>query len=255
MRQLVLLISLPVFAQSARFTAQDAIQAEWVRQPIAWTVQQRAALPAPDRARLDRTLARIGTPRCAQRLAEVQAGNPDSGKPEKTKQLDRVVPAVQHLQRRRPTRLLVAGFNAGTFMAREGPSRPEGIDVLDNPSDSELMEAMRSVDVAIQLRFPSKGESTGVVGHLLGMGGPPWWPPMRAASPSSGRQRSWCPPMSPRRPWPMPFSRPTRTHHCAPPLPHTGWPTCPRLSWQPSTASWLLTRARFRADRLVHGGV
>ena len=110
--------------------------------------------PAP--ARMNDPVLRLGT----------------FGKPEKTKQLDRLIAAVQHLQRRRPTQLLVAGFDAGTFLAREGLSRLEGIEVLDNPSDAALMEAMRSVDVAVQLRFPSKGESSGVVGHLLGMGIP-----------------------------------------------------------------------------------
>jgi glycosyltransferase involved in cell wall biosynthesis len=94
------------------------------------------------------------------------------GKPERTKQLDRLFGAVRHLQEQRPTRLLVAGFDAGAFLAREGLSLQQGLDVLDNPSDAELMAAMRSVDVAVQLRFPSLGESSGVVGHLLGMGIP-----------------------------------------------------------------------------------
>lgn len=94
------------------------------------------------------------------------------GKPEKTKQLDRLIAAVGLLGCQRPARLLVAGFDAANFLAKEGLSRSIGIDVLDNPSDPELLEAMRSVDVAVQLRFPSHGESSGVVGHLLGMGIP-----------------------------------------------------------------------------------
>lgn len=143
------------------------VNSEWTRKQV---LQDLASPPAlgvhalflpvephdPVPRRVDDPVLRLGT----------------FGKPEKTKQLDRLIAAVQHLQRRRPTRLLVAGFDAGTFLTREGLARVEGIDVLDNPSDSELMEAMRSVDVAIQLRFPSKGESSGVVGHLLGMGVP-----------------------------------------------------------------------------------
>ncbi|WP_306591931.1 peptidylprolyl isomerase [Geothrix sp. 21YS21S-4] len=49
-------------ALSPRFTAADAIRAEWARQPLAWTEAQRAALPPADRARLDRAVRRIGAP-------------------------------------------------------------------------------------------------------------------------------------------------------------------------------------------------
>lgn len=50
------------FAQTPHFTVREAIQAEWSRQPPAFTEAQRAALPAVDRVRLERTLARIGAP-------------------------------------------------------------------------------------------------------------------------------------------------------------------------------------------------
>jgi cyclophilin family peptidyl-prolyl cis-trans isomerase len=56
------LLALTAAAQAPRFTARDAIQAEWARQPLAWTDAQRAALPPADRARLERTLRRIGAP-------------------------------------------------------------------------------------------------------------------------------------------------------------------------------------------------
>ncbi len=62
MRRLLLLLSLPLLGQGPRFTARDAIQAEWARQPLAWTEAQKAALPPADRARLKRTLQRIGAP-------------------------------------------------------------------------------------------------------------------------------------------------------------------------------------------------
>ncbi|HJW72360.1 MAG TPA: peptidylprolyl isomerase [Geothrix sp.] len=67
-------LSLPLFAllaspaqagnqaQPPRFTIRDAIQAEWARQPLTWTEAQKAALPPADRARLERTHQRIGTP-------------------------------------------------------------------------------------------------------------------------------------------------------------------------------------------------
>jgi len=62
MRRLFCFLSLPLLAQGPRFSLRDAIQAEWARQPLAWTEAQKAALPAPDRARLERTLRRIGAP-------------------------------------------------------------------------------------------------------------------------------------------------------------------------------------------------
>jgi len=62
MRRLLLLLSLPLLGQGPRFTVRDAIQAEWARQPLTWTEAQKAALPPADRARLERTLLRIGAP-------------------------------------------------------------------------------------------------------------------------------------------------------------------------------------------------
>jgi cyclophilin family peptidyl-prolyl cis-trans isomerase len=62
MRRLICLLSLPLLAQGPRFTVRDAIQAEWARQPLTWTEAQKAGLSAEDRARLERTLQRIGAP-------------------------------------------------------------------------------------------------------------------------------------------------------------------------------------------------
>ena len=62
MRRLLLLLSLPLLGQGPHFTVRDAIQAEWARQPLSWTEAQKAALPPADRARLERTLMRIGAP-------------------------------------------------------------------------------------------------------------------------------------------------------------------------------------------------
>ena len=58
----ILFLSIPLFAQGTHFTVRDAIQAEWARQPLTWTEPQKAALPAADRARLERTIQRIGAP-------------------------------------------------------------------------------------------------------------------------------------------------------------------------------------------------
>ncbi|HLP30092.1 MAG TPA: hypothetical protein VK150_01945, partial [Geothrix sp.] len=62
MRRLFYLLSLPLLAQGPRFSARDAIRAEWARQPLAWTEARKAGLPPADRARLERTLQRIGGP-------------------------------------------------------------------------------------------------------------------------------------------------------------------------------------------------
>lgn len=94
------------------------------------------------------------------------------GKPEKTKQMDRLIEAIEMLGRQRDVQLLVAGFDAKAFLSKEGLLRSSRVEVLDNPSDEALLSAMQSVDLAVQLRFPSHGESSGVVGHLLGLGVP-----------------------------------------------------------------------------------
>ncbi|MCE1203797.1 MAG: peptidylprolyl isomerase [Holophagaceae bacterium] len=62
MRHLLLLLSLPLLGQTPHFTVREAIQAELARQPLSWTETQKAALPSADRARLERTLMRIGAP-------------------------------------------------------------------------------------------------------------------------------------------------------------------------------------------------
>ncbi len=51
-----------VCAGPSKFTLRDAIQAEWARQPLAFTEAQKAALPPADRARLERAIQRIGAP-------------------------------------------------------------------------------------------------------------------------------------------------------------------------------------------------
>jgi cyclophilin family peptidyl-prolyl cis-trans isomerase len=62
MRCLFCLMSLSLLAGGPRFTIRDAIQAEWTRQPLNWTEAQKAALPIPDRMRLEQTIRRIGAP-------------------------------------------------------------------------------------------------------------------------------------------------------------------------------------------------
>ena len=41
---------------------------------------------------------------------------------------------------------------------------------LDSPTDEALAAAMASVDIGVQLRVPTKGETSAVVGQLLAIG-------------------------------------------------------------------------------------
>jgi glycosyltransferase involved in cell wall biosynthesis len=89
-----------------------------------------------------------------------------------TKRLDVVARAVTILRRRRPARLLVAGWEARNYCRRVGLAALAGVEVLDAPDDDVLISAMRSVDLAVQLRSPTFGESSGVVSQLLAIGTP-----------------------------------------------------------------------------------
>ncbi len=51
-----------LLGQTPTFSPQDALRAEWARQPLALTETQRAALAPADRARLELALRRIGAP-------------------------------------------------------------------------------------------------------------------------------------------------------------------------------------------------
>jgi len=88
-----------------------------------------------------------------------------------TKRLDVLARAVAILQRRRPTRLVIAGWEARRGCRRLGLAGRD-LEVLDGPDDEALVEAMRGVHVAVQLRSPTFGESSGVVNQLLALGTP-----------------------------------------------------------------------------------
>ena len=89
-----------------------------------------------------------------------------------TKRLDLIVRAAQVIRGRRPVEILIAGWEARRFCRRMGLSSSSGVTVVDAPDDAALEEAMRSVHVAVQLRTPTFGESSGVVSQLLALGTP-----------------------------------------------------------------------------------
>lgn len=88
-----------------------------------------------------------------------------------TKRLDVLARAVAILQRRRPVHLLIAGWEAARGCRRLGLAAAH-LEILDGPDDDSLLAAMRSVDVAVQLRSPTFGESSGVVNQLVALGTP-----------------------------------------------------------------------------------
>lgn len=88
------------------------------------------------------------------------------------KRLDCVAQAVGLLDRTRPARLVVAGWEVGRYCRRTGINRLGYVDVSDAPDDAGLTDCMRRVDVAVQLRTPTFGESSGVVNDLLAIGTP-----------------------------------------------------------------------------------
>lgn len=89
-----------------------------------------------------------------------------------TKRLDQLARALMILRRRRPARLVIAGWEASAYCRRTGLAATAGVEVLDAPDDESLLAAMRRVHVAVQLRTPTFGESSGVVNQLLAVGAP-----------------------------------------------------------------------------------
>jgi glycosyltransferase involved in cell wall biosynthesis len=89
-----------------------------------------------------------------------------------TKRLDVVARAVAIIRRRRPARLVIAGWEASRYGRRTGLAAQAGIEITDAPDDDSLLAEMRRSDVAVQLRSPTFGESSGVVNQLLAVGTP-----------------------------------------------------------------------------------
>lgn len=89
-----------------------------------------------------------------------------------TKQLDLVARAMGILARRRPVRLTIAGWSTARQARREGVALHPFVEVHESPSDEMFLSLMRQVDLAVQLRDPTHGESSAAVTRLLGLGTP-----------------------------------------------------------------------------------
>jgi len=88
------------------------------------------------------------------------------------KRLDCVARSVAAVARRRPARLVIAGWDVAAYCRRTGIASLPHVEVHDAPDDARMGELMRSVDVAVQLRDTTHGESSGAVAQLLALGTP-----------------------------------------------------------------------------------
>lgn len=80
-----------------------------------------------------------------------------------------VVGAFDLLRRETEANLVLAGWGMRAFCETHGLLGREDVTCLESPSDEALAHAMASVDVAVQLRVPTIGETSGVVGQLLAL--------------------------------------------------------------------------------------
>lgn len=88
------------------------------------------------------------------------------------KRLGVLAQSVAVLARRRPARLVMAGWNAAQYARRTGLDTLRCVQVCDRPDDDELRRLMREVHVAVQLRETTHGESSAAVAELLAAGTP-----------------------------------------------------------------------------------
>jgi glycosyltransferase involved in cell wall biosynthesis len=85
-----------------------------------------------------------------------------------SKQPEILIEAARLLARERPVRLVFAGFDVTSYLA--GREVPDFVLCRDNVDEHELIALMRGVDVAVQLRYPDHGESSGVIRQLISVG-------------------------------------------------------------------------------------
>ncbi|MGI9176687.1 MAG: glycosyltransferase [Pirellulales bacterium] len=88
------------------------------------------------------------------------------------KRLECLAKAVALLARRRPARLVIAGWAARSYCRRTGIDTLSCVEVHDAPDDAQMAALMCGTDVAVQLREATHGESSAAVGQLLAFGRP-----------------------------------------------------------------------------------
>jgi glycosyltransferase involved in cell wall biosynthesis len=88
------------------------------------------------------------------------------------KRLECLARSVSLLARRRPARLVMAGWNMARYARRTGLDALPVVRIHDRPDDATLRRLMREVHVAVQLRETTQGESSAAVVELLAAGTP-----------------------------------------------------------------------------------
>lgn len=95
------------------------------------------------------------------------------GVPSTAKRTELVIEAVRLLRQQiSDATLLIAGYDAAAYAAQNGIETLPFVRIEDAPGDRTLLELMRSVDIAVQLRSSNLGESSGAVPQLLASGVP-----------------------------------------------------------------------------------
>jgi glycosyltransferase involved in cell wall biosynthesis len=168
------LAAVPDIGRSLRFLAELAGLDGLIVNSLACRDLVRAALgPVADRWTIDVAVLPV-----VADLAVAPAGRGPAGVLHvgtfgtggDSKQLELVARSLASVSRHRPVRLTVAGWSARRECRRTGIQRLPFVEVHDDPADERLDDMMRSVDVAVQLRVPTCGESSGAVARLLGFG-------------------------------------------------------------------------------------
>lgn len=88
------------------------------------------------------------------------------------KRLECLARSVALLARRRPARLVMAGWNVAQYARRTGLDTLRCVQICDKPDDDELRRLMQTVHVAAQLRETTHGESSAAVAEILAAGTP-----------------------------------------------------------------------------------
>lgn len=92
------------------------------------------------------------------------------GVPAASKQTDTVIKAFGLIRRTEPeATLLIAGFGAHAYAKAAIREEVPGLLIEDSPPTDRLLDLMRSVDVAVQLRAINTGESSGIIPQLLAL--------------------------------------------------------------------------------------
>jgi glycosyltransferase involved in cell wall biosynthesis len=93
------------------------------------------------------------------------------GIPDPVKRTERILAAWRRIKTTMPdAELILAGYFASAYAAENSLDAGEsGLNIVDSPSEAELLNLMASIDVAVQLRSENRGESSGIVHQLLGL--------------------------------------------------------------------------------------